>query len=256
MDRTTRQKTNKEKEEFQNRINQPTVPHRHLIENSTQQQKTRRRPHPHPGLAPLPPFVDAGSAGAVGCAAAAPGPGSEAPGGEEAARPGPGPRARRRPAEGLRRPRPARPSRALDRSVSVAGEGFSPGGVLRPTLVAPDNGHRPPVPFPARAYSAARPCQPATLALPAPGRCPAPPPPRRGPCLPLTPPAAVASPSACPTLPLCPRTPPPPLRSSGDGAFPGMDGPLRDRAAGICSTFWVGDCLSWRACDFGGEFCF
>ncbi|KAG8522158.1 Polyhomeotic-like protein 2 [Galemys pyrenaicus] len=49
---------------------------------------------PRRGLAPLPPFVDARRAGAVECAAAAPGPGSEAPGGEEAARPGPGPRAR------------------------------------------------------------------------------------------------------------------------------------------------------------------
>lgn len=134
-----------------------------------------RRPRPRPGLAPPPPFVDAGQAGAVGCAAAAPGPGSEAPGGEEEARPGSGPCARRRPAVGLRRPRPARPSRALDRSVPLAGEGFSPGRGPRPALVVLEAGHRPPVPLPARAYSAARPCQPATLALLAPGRCPAPP---------------------------------------------------------------------------------
>ncbi|KAJ8781075.1 hypothetical protein J1605_001118 [Eschrichtius robustus] len=183
----------------------------------------RRRPHPRPGLAPPPPFVDAGPAGTVGCAAAAPGPGSEAPGGEEAARLGPGPRARRRPAEGLRRPRPARPSRALDRSVPVAGEGFSPGGVPRPALVALDTGHRPPVPLPARAYSAARPCQPAILALPAPGRCPAPTP-SSG-----TLPAPHFPGSRCvtfgvPDASVCPRTPPthpglgPPGRCfTGDG---------------------------------------
>lgn len=110
-----------------------------------------RCPLPRPGLAPPPPFVDTGQAGAVGCAAAAPGPGSEAPGGEEEARPGPGPCARRRPAEGLRRPRPARPSRALDRSVPVAGEGFSPGWGPRPALVALETGHRPRLPLPARA---------------------------------------------------------------------------------------------------------
>lgn len=56
---------------------------------------------------------------AVGCAAAAPGPGSEAPGAEDAARPGP--RSRRRWAEGLRRPRPVRPGRAPDRSVLPRG---------------------------------------------------------------------------------------------------------------------------------------
>ena len=39
MDRTTIQKTNKEKEDFQNRINQLTMLHRHLRENSIQQQK-------------------------------------------------------------------------------------------------------------------------------------------------------------------------------------------------------------------------
>lgn len=85
--------------------------------------QSSRCPRPRPGLAPPPPFVVAGPAGAVGCAAAAPGPGSEAPGGEEAAHPGSGLRVRRRPAEGLRRPRPARPSRALDRSVPVRGRG-------------------------------------------------------------------------------------------------------------------------------------
>jgi hypothetical protein len=82
-----------------------------------------------PGLAPQPrpasplPFVEGDQAAEVGCAVAAPGPGSEAPGGEEAARPGPGHRARQRRAEGLRRPRPARPSRALDRSVPGRGKG-------------------------------------------------------------------------------------------------------------------------------------
>lgn len=56
---------------------------------------------------------------AVGCAAAAPGPGSEAPGAEDAARPGP--RSRRHRAQGLRRPRPVRPGRAPDRSVLPRG---------------------------------------------------------------------------------------------------------------------------------------
>lgn len=44
-----------------------------------------------------------------------------------------------------------------------------------PALPALETGHRPPVPLPAWAYSAARPCQPATLALSAPEWCPAPP---------------------------------------------------------------------------------
>lgn len=74
---------------------------------------------------------------AVGCAAAAPGPGSEAPGAEDAARPGP--RFRRRRAEGLRRPRPVRPGRAPDRSV------LPRGGIVRCQERAPPWASRRPV---------------------------------------------------------------------------------------------------------------
>ena len=70
----------------------------------------RLHSHFYPGLAPLPHFVDASSAGAVERAAAALGPGSEAPGGEEAARPA------RDPTQGGGWPRgcvvPARPGPA------------------------------------------------------------------------------------------------------------------------------------------------
>lgn len=128
---------------------------------------------PRPGLAPRPPFVDAGQAGAVGCAAAAPGPGSEAPGGEKAARPGPGPRASRRPAEGLRRPRPARPSRALDRSVPGRGRGSRQEGGRGPRSPPWKSGTA----LGAPSGPGLRGCQAvpvAALARLAPGRCPVP----------------------------------------------------------------------------------
>lgn len=101
---------------------------------------------------------------AVGCAAAAPGPGSEAPGAEDAARPGP--RSRRRRAEGLRRPRPVRPGRAPDRSVLPRGgiapcqERASPWASRRPLGRAAALGLRggpEPPPLPAPPASAAAP---------------------------------------------------------------------------------------------------
>lgn len=132
----------------------------------------------------------------------------------------------RDPARGGARPRgcvgPVRPGPAgpWTGQCPVAGEGFSPGGVPRPALVALDTGHRPPVPLPARAYSAARPCQPAILALPAPGRCPAPPP-SSG-----TLPAPHFPGSLCvtfgePDASVCPRTPPPRPRASGAALYRG-----------------------------------
>ena len=80
------------------------------LERPTHTHAIRRRSHLYPGLPPLPHFVDASSVGAVGCGAAALGPGSEAPGGEEAARPA------RDPVRGGGQPRgcvdPARPGPA------------------------------------------------------------------------------------------------------------------------------------------------
>lgn len=158
---------------------------------------------PRPGLAPPPPFVDAGQAGAVGCAAAAPGPGSEAPGGEEAARSGPGPRVRRRPAEGLRRPRPARPSRALDRSVPVRGRGSCQKGssarACRAGNQAPPSGATPgPGLLGCQAVPAgdSRPLGAWAVSCDSP--------PRPGPCLSRTPLEASVSALACQTLPCVP----------------------------------------------------
>ncbi|KAK1340239.1 hypothetical protein QTO34_018805 [Cnephaeus nilssonii] len=192
--------------------------------------QSSRCPRPRPGLAPPPPFVVAGPAGAVGCAAAAPGPGSEAPGGEEAARPGPGLRARRRPAEGLRRPRPARPSRALDRSVPVRGRGScQEGSAAR----APRAGNRAP-PFGATPGPGLLGCQ-AVPARDSPSR-------RLSGVLLLRPssgtlPVPHSRRSLCrakrfrvsPSLPRVPRTPPP----SRDGELPGMAVPFKGQ--GCCA---------------------